>query len=62
MCGRFTLTAPRVDVARFLAAETGGADDLADDLSPFEASWNIAPTQAVVTVIEGGCGRRLLRL
>ncbi len=52
MCGRFTLTAPRAELARLLAAE------LPDEELP--ARYNIAPSQEVAAAVEQD-GVRCLR-
>ena len=52
MCGRFTLTAPRADIARFLAAELPEGEEPAP-------RWNIAPTQDVLAAVQDGPARRL---
>ena len=51
MCGRYTLATPLGELA-----EQFGFDGPLPDLRP---SYNVAPTQEVATVVEGGEGRRL---
>ncbi len=55
MCGRFTLAAPRADVARALAAE------LPEDAGELEPRWNIAPSQEVLAAAAEEDAPRALR-
>ncbi len=52
MCGRFTSTTPAEDLADYFAVEESAVGDR-------EPRWNVAPTDAVVSVVERDGRRRM---